>query len=43
MREITSKDNSLIKYMAKLQSSAKLRREDKRFVSASPWKPYTAG
>lgn len=33
MREITSKDNSLIKYTARLQSSAKLRREDKRFVS----------
>lgn len=33
MREITSKDNSLIKYISKLQSSSKLRREDKRFVS----------
>lgn len=33
MREITSKDNNLIKYISKLQSSAKLRREDRRFVS----------
>ncbi len=32
MREITSKDNSLIKYIAKLQTSAKLRREDGKFV-----------
>lgn len=33
MREITSKDNNLIKYITKLQTSAKLRREDRRFVS----------
>ena len=33
MKEITSKDNKLIKYIAKLQSSAKLRREDGRFVA----------
>ncbi len=33
MREITGKDNKLIKYIAKLQSSSKLRREDRRFVS----------
>ncbi len=33
MREITSKDNNLIKYISKLQTSAKLRREDRRFIS----------
>ena len=33
MKEITSKDNKLIKYIAKLQSSAKFRREEKRFVA----------
>ena len=33
MREITSKDNNLIKYITKLQTSSKLRREDRRFVS----------
>lgn len=33
MKEITSKDNKLIKYIAKLQTSAKFRREEKRFVA----------
>ncbi len=33
MKEISSKDNKLIKYIAKLQTSAKFRREEGRFVS----------
>lgn len=33
MKEITSKDNKLIKYIAKLQTSAKFRREEQRFVA----------
>lgn len=33
MKEISSKDNKLIKYIAKLQSSAKFRREEKCFVA----------
>ncbi|MBQ4105490.1 MAG: RNA methyltransferase [Clostridia bacterium] len=33
MKEIISKDNKLIKYVSKLQSSAKFRREEQRFVS----------
>ncbi len=33
MKEISSKDNKLIKYIAKLQSSARFRREEKRFVA----------
>ncbi len=33
MKEITSKDNKLIKYISKLQSSAKFRREEYRFVA----------
>jgi len=33
MNEILSKDNKLIKYISKLQSSAKFRREEKRFVA----------
>ncbi len=33
MREISSKDNKIIKYTAKLQSSAKFRREEGCFVS----------
>ncbi len=33
MKEISSKDNKLIKYIAKLQSSSKFRREEKRFVA----------
>ncbi len=33
MKEITSKDNKLIKYIAKLQTSAKFRREEGRFVA----------
>ena len=33
MKEITSKDNKIIKYIAKLQSSAKFRREEQRFVA----------
>lgn len=33
MKEISSKDNKLIKYISKLQSSSKFRREEKRFVA----------
>ena len=33
MKEILSKDNKLIKYIAKLQTSAKFRREEGRFVA----------
>lgn len=33
MKEILSKDNKIIKYIAKLQSSAKFRREEQCFVS----------
>ncbi|MGN0452705.1 MAG: TrmH family RNA methyltransferase [Ruminococcus sp.] len=33
MKEITSKDNSSIKYISKLQSSAKFRREEGKFVA----------
>ena len=33
MKEILSKDNKLIKYIAKLQTSAKFRREECRFVA----------
>ncbi len=33
MREITSKDNGLIKYVIKLQSSSKFRKEEKKFIS----------
>ncbi len=33
MKEITSKDNKLIKYISKLQTSSKFRREEKCFVA----------
>lgn len=33
MKEISSKDNKLIKYISKLQSNSKFRREEKRFVA----------
>lgn len=33
MKEILSKDNKLIKYIAKLQSSAKFRREEGKFIA----------
>lgn len=33
MKEISSKDNKLIKYIAKLQTSSRFRREEKRFVA----------
>lgn len=33
MKEISSKDNKLIKYISKLQSSSKFRREEKCFVA----------
>ncbi len=33
MKEISSKDNKLIKYISKLQSSSKFRREEKRFIA----------
>ena len=33
MKEITSKENKLIKYIAKLQSSAKFRRVEERFIA----------
>lgn len=33
MKEISSKDNKLIRYIGKLQTSSKFRREEKRFVA----------
>lgn len=33
MKEITSKDNKLIKYISKLQTSAKFRREEQKFIA----------